>query len=375
LLLSVVPFRRIRNRRRQHLDEESRKCPRCLLEDTFEPSGASADDQQQAEAHQTGAPARGDHRQPRTRLMVCNACQYEIGENYLRQHRLCFPTVGIRSSGKTHWLAMLYRQIKTSNVQVASRIEKISSREDERFDELVREIVYNLGHPGPTIFLYLPYPLTFHVNDQDPLGKSRTMVNMFDFSGELTDFSIYGQTEQNEFRRRALLCEGFTLFLDPTQVTRGSVSIIDDQIDALAQFVQEMHAMRGIPEEQPIDLPIAVCVSKIDLLVKENPIGTAGQDLLDNLRATMGQVPSLGVIQQRSRLVARALPQMFPGWPVERKLRENFGGRYMFFPISSVGLDQVDEDDAAARPLAPFAILEPLLWLLHMHGYVVLRWR
>jgi hypothetical protein len=100
-----------------------------------------------------------------------------------------------------------------------------------------------------------------------------------------------------------------------------------------------------------------------------------GEDLLDQLRATMGQAPSLRLIQQRSRLVARALPQMFPGWEVERKLRQHFGGRYMFFPISSVGLDQVDEDDAAARPLAPFAVLDPLLWLLHMHGYCVLPLR
>ena len=52
------------------------------------------------------------YRDPKARLAVCEACDYDIRENYIREHRLCFPTVGIRASGKTHWLLMLYRQIK-----------------------------------------------------------------------------------------------------------------------------------------------------------------------------------------------------------------------------------------------------------------------
>ncbi len=357
----VVPLTVVRRIRRRRLNEESRMCPRCLKKDTLQIEDAAS-----------AEPV--DHRQPKARLAVCESCEYDIRENYIREHRLCFPTVGIRYSGKTHWLLILYDKIKKANVMVESKIKKIPSREDARFDQMVEEVLYNRGRTSATVY-GLPYPLTFHVNDNDPLGKSRTMVNMFDFAGDLTQFRIDGETQQNEFRRRALLCEGFTLFLDPTQVSREARTSIEAQIRALAEFVEEMHAMRGIPMEKPIDLPIAVCVSKIDLLVNQNPMGTQAVPFVAKLRETMGLTPNLRLVHERSQLTAMALPQMFPGWNIERELSENFGGRYMFFPSSSVGLEEheLGVDNFSDRSLAPFGSLEPLLWLLHMHGYCVMR--
>ncbi len=116
ILAAIVPLTSIRRRRRRELNEESRKCPRCLNLDTLDFDTAASDDD--------------DGPQARFRKKVCNVCDYEIRENYIRQNRLCFPTVGIRSSGKTHWMMMLYDMIKNSNIPVASAIRKIPSRED-----------------------------------------------------------------------------------------------------------------------------------------------------------------------------------------------------------------------------------------------------
>src|SRR5262249_4821854 len=157
----ALPLYGVRRQRRKQLDDNSRKCPRCLEKDTLkfdlEPDGTR------------------DDRQPQARLAVCGACDYDIREDYIRENRVCFPTVGIIRSGKTNWLLMLYRQIKNTNVQVDSRITKIPSREDIRFDRMVEAVVYNRSRVAPTVF-GLPYPLTFHVNDSDPLGANRTMV-------------------------------------------------------------------------------------------------------------------------------------------------------------------------------------------------------
>jgi hypothetical protein len=298
---------------------------------------------------------------------VCSHCEYEIRENYIRQHRLCFPTVGIRASGKTHWLAMLYEQIKNANIPVASSIRKIPSREDAAFDQLVRDLYYSGQGPAASV-LGLPYPLTFHVHDADPLGANSSMVNLFDFSGELRHLTI----DQSDIRRRALRCEGFTLFLDPTQVSQGSAATIEDQVETLAKFSEEMHAIRGVPSEEPIDLPIAICVSKIDLLASQSSMSTQAIELIAELRRSLTRKVDRTLIHERSQLCARAIPLMFPGWNVERMLRENFGGRYMFFPMSSVGLDDYDPgEDLSQRLITPFGMIEPLLWLLHMHGYCV----
>ena len=302
--------------------------------------------------------------------MVCSVCDYEIRENYVHQNRLCFPTVGIRASGKTHWMIMLYDMIKNSNIPVVSAIKKIPSREDARFDELVQRLLYEGGGPDATV-PGLPHPLTFHVHDADPLGPNKSMVNLFYFAGEMRHFTI----DQSEFRRRALRCEGFTLFLDPTQVTKATDLTIEAQIQTLAQFAEEMHAIRGLSAESPIDMSIAICVSKIDLLVTKNPMGTQAIPLVTALRETLTRKVDLALIHERSQLCARAMPLMFPGWNVERALRESFGGRYMFFPMSAVGLEgaELGVEDLSRRTIAPCGMIEPLLWLLHMHGYCVLH--
>lgn len=64
---------------------------------------------------------------------------------------------------------------------------------------------------------------------------------------------------------------------------------------------------------------------------------------------------------------------MFPGWDVERTLRANFGTRFMFFPLTPVGIEEgeLGVESLDQRIRAPFGVLEPLLWLLHMHGYSV----
>ena len=355
ILVAVVPLVRVRRRRRVQLSEESRKCPRCLNLDTLfvDTSGSDDDD---------------GGSQVKFRKMVCNVCDYEIRENYIRQNRLCFPTVGVRSSGKTHWMIMLYDMIKNSNIPVASAIRKIPSREDALFDQLVRDLLYSGQAPNASV-LGLPYPLTFHIHDADPFGPNMSMVNLFDFSGELRNLNI----DQHEFRRRALLCDGFTLFLDPTQVSEGSKGAIEDQIETLATFAEEMHAIRGLASEIPVDLPIAICVSKMDLLVNNNPMGTQAISMVKELRKTLTQKVDLSLIHERSQLCAEAMPLMFPGWNIERMLRENFGGRYMFFPMSSVGLEEAELGihELRERTIAAFGMIEPLLWLLHMHGYCV----
>ncbi len=357
MLAAIVPLTLVRRGRRHENIEQSRKCPRCLNKDTLDFAASETD--------------VDDDQQTMFRLKYCNACNYEIRENYIDQNRLCFPTVGIRASGKTHWLLMLYDQIKNSNIPVASAIRKIPSREDARFDELVQRLLYAGGRLDPTTYGILPHPLTFHVNDADPLGPNRSMVNLFDFSGEMRNFDI----DTDEFRRRALLCEGFTLFLDPTQVSEGAASMIEAQIECLTKFAEEMHAIRGLSAENPIDLPIAVCVSKIDLLVTRSPMQTQAIPLVTALRDTMTKKVDLALIHERSQLCARVMAQMFPGWNVERSLRENFGGRYMFFPMSAVGLEgaELGVEDVSQRTIAPCGMIEPLLWLLHMHGYCVLH--
>ncbi len=63
---------------------------------------------------------------------------------------------------------------------------------------------------------------------------------------------------------------------------------------------------------------------------------------------------------------------IWPGWQIERTIHDLFGGRYLFFPLTPVGLDGQGESDLTQRTICPFGLIEPLLWLLEMNGYPVL---
>jgi hypothetical protein len=82
---------------------------------------------------------------------------------------------------------------------------------------------------------------------------------------------------------------------------------------------------------------------------------------------------TLEVIQSRSDLVEEMLPLMFTGADIRRIVEGYFGKQVMFFPMSSVGLfeHELGIKDLSRRTIAPYGVAEPLIWLLHMHGYCV----
>jgi hypothetical protein len=184
--------------------------------------------------------------------------------------------------------------------------------------------------------------------------------------------------DEFELKRRALLMDGFFLFLDPTQVHgRGKTAGIEYQNRVLSKFNDEMRNMRRLEIGDRLRVPVAVCISKLDLLTTLSPLRTQAVPWLKSLRATLanGGPVSLDVLRERSRLCEDVLPVMFPGWNIKKTLYENFGDRFLFFPMTPVGIEESELgiQDLRRRTFAPFGVLEPILWLMHMHGYCVLK--
>jgi hypothetical protein len=123
---------------------------------------------------------------------------------------------------------------------------------------------------------------------------------------------------------------------------------------------------------------VALCVSKIDLLAAQPYALPDGSDAIARFYEDLARLDPTGeamtreVMEGRSRLVARLRDTIWPGWQIERTIHDLFGGRYLFFPITPVGLDGRGEADLSLRTIAPFGLLEPLLWLLEMNGHPVL---
>ena len=68
------------------------------------------------------------------------------------------------------------------------------------------------------------------------------------------------------------------------------------------------------------------------------------------------------------------LPTLFAGSNITKTLEDQFGKRFLFFPMTPVGMEESElgVEDLARRTFAPFGVLEPIQWLLHMRGYSIL---
>lgn len=354
--LATAPLwsaRRSRSRRRALA---ARTCPRCFRLDTLnvEPSKSkSAND--------------GDVR--------CAKCGLRFRHSYLDVPRLCFPTVGVRSSGKTHMLVTAYDRVRKRTVPTVATVQPAPTGGDaeRRFEHLADEVLHRRGAAGATD-LALPDPILLHARDADPAGPGAALVNLFDYSGELINPTV----DVNMLKATAVRMDGFMLFLDPTQLYGDAANVtIEQQLAMLDTFLAHMRKERGVPVGEPISVPVAVCVPKIDLLITDNPIGGQSVQYIHQLLEHLNPPPqevTLDVLHERSELVEQMLPLMFPGLDVRRLIEGYFGPQLLFFPMSSVGLieHELGVKDLSKRTVVPFGTSEPVVWLLHMHGYSVL---
>jgi hypothetical protein len=227
-------------------------------------------------------------------------------------------------------------------------------------------ILNNRMRTSATTANWIPDPLIFSFRDRDPLGKSNVLVNIFDYAGAIT-----AARQLDDFhRQRALDGDGFFFFLDPTAPG-------EEQANALVNFREDLRLVKNLRPGSQIHTPVALCVTKIDLLV--NQPYAEGNDEITEFYAELNRIDSAGgplslaAIEQRSQLVSQLRDTIWPGWQIERQIRDLFGGRFFFFPCTPVGLTELGETDLSRRTIAPYGILDPLLWLLHMNGYPVME--
>ena len=203
-----------------------------------------------------------------------SACGYKLASSHQRVTRLCFPTVGIRSSGKTHMLTTAYSAIYNRKLPSRASFQPAPSVMDERFRQYIELILRQRSEAGGTVHdtEYLP-PLLVHARDVDSWGPSSVMINLFDYSGDLVEETPLAQL----LRPRAMNMDGFMVFFDPTQIYGPEAgkanATLEDQVRALANFYQQMADVRGLEPGTRISNPVAICISKFDLLEAENPIG------------------------------------------------------------------------------------------------------
>lgn len=381
LAVGFVPFLGAVYLTRRRRNRESHRCPCCLAKGKLETKEA----------------ATLDGISGSVSSIVCNNCRFEFQSSLRDFKRESFPTVGIRSSGKTHWLVIAYDILQREYNRIdPAKVEWIKSKQSDREFQGLLRLYKTRGSNKATSAEKLHFPLMFRLSDKDWVWpQNESIMMLFDFSGETVQMDV-----SNELKQHALRMDGFLYFLDPTQVrdteaddpegkpsgtaeagakesereTKGERLTWRHQLNALNDYAANVKQIRGLPPKATVEMPIAVCIPKLDLIEKYNPLGPRARTLLDELRSTdTDGVITLETIEKRSKICEKYLKTMFQGWDVKEGLNSRFGERYMFFPLTPVNINknEVGIEDSK-RSFNPFGIMEPVLWLLHMRGYSVL---
>ena len=293
-------------------------------------------------------------------------CGFEIRSIYKQMPKVCFPTLGHVYAGKTHWLAMTYRELSNSRFDADLNFARIQGAKTEDFDQLVDDLIDNRQGTGATQVEYVD-PLLFHFTDKDRFGKTDVLLNMFDYSGEVT----LSRTIEDPLRRRALDADGYFFFLDPTLPA-------EPQAKALNDFAEDVKILKGVEGGRTIQVPVAICVSKIDLMCMQPYADPSGGGIIGEFYNELSDLDpngnefSMNKIDALSEMMERYVSTIWPGWNINQAIDRLFDGRFRYFPLSPVGLQSLGTDDLENIAQVPYRVLHPLLWLLQMNGYQVL---
>ena len=351
--------------------KNSRTCIKCARSGKLEPVLDGERGSKEFPGVECKYPTKGGTKVKGKDKKEIEICDYWFAERLRHLNRICFPTLGHSKTGKTVWLAMAYDKLTRARKYADSlRFDRERDKGTVLFDRIVDTVLHSRQWPDPTQTRELLPPLLFDLANSDRLGSSHDLLVLLDLPGKVTNWDKAGESSQ---RDRALKADGFIFFIEPTGVT-------EDQDKTLNDFIAELSQAKFGQRGRQLRTPIAFCVSKLEMMIHAPYARGPGRRTVEEFYRELSAIgwdeknPSLDSIRRRHRLMAEMQKTIWPDWDIPHSIGDRSGGHHMFFPLTSIGMEEPDEDNSLAnRNIQPRGIIEPLLWLLHMNGCPVFR--
>lgn len=278
--------------------------------------------------------------------------------------RLVFPMVSLLpGTGRSMWLAMLHRLNNMGDSPHNLHLQHLPDRKHEDLDAAIDTVLSRSARKHD--WYVGPYAYETLVVSEDRCGRLACSAVLQQHS--FTDKRELTPEDALRFGSQSLVaCHGVLMFLDPSRASEADLSLVLDRFDACVSALNSTRSKTHVP--------VAICVTKIDLLKSPSRQEMEGDWPVDSFYSELAEIAwghDLPSIRRRSELTQKLCGSIWPEWEIEPQTEKAFGARPMFFPMTSVGLYGLGED-LANRVISPVGILHPLLWLLHMNGYMTL---
>ncbi len=311
-----------------------------------------------------GKPVRCDCGAPTRR--VCPECHANLPQRFADAPSRSLALIGTKASGKSHFIAVVLHELEH---RVGPRYRgSLTALDDATRDRIDRDLHPRLYEHG--VVLDATRSARGAAATSEPLvtrltvaGEASNLV-FFDAAGE--DLQSLEVLEREG--RYVTQPDGLILLVDPLQIAAvrdelaGVVELPEATADVytmLGRLGGMIREARGIAPGKPIDVPLAIAISKVDalagLLPPNHPVfalprhdGSFDRDV--------------------ARDISEAMRAEVVGWVGERldtHLREEFAD-YAFFGVSALGASPVD--GRLQNGVAPLRVEDPVLWLLDEWG-------
>lgn len=293
-------------------------------------------------------------------------CSFSVSRSLLDVPWLRVRGVGCPCAGQTMWNAACFGLVDPFSSTTKVEIETIRGEGAEQLERTWEDVsFYRTGTRATQPNLSEPWLIQVR---QAESRSQRLAMAVSDCAGEIarrhTHSGLYDHLLDAE-------CHLF--FVDPALEENIQLSVFH-------QFLVNVRSHRGLANsDRPIG-PIAVCIPKCDLLSYSSGHAEQVTRFIQQLRSS-GPVEAdttLAAIKGRHNLVVKHAGILPCIERLARRLLADCGpGGFMFFPMTAVGwLPDGKADNSAQsladRPIVPWGVLDPLLWLIHTSGFATL---
>ena len=304
---------------------------------------------------------------------VCPMCKEELHSSAGVQEDLVIGMIGAKYSGKSHYVASLVHRLEGRGATdmylslLPLGDHTIRRYRDEFHDPLFRdrlELAATVDVPPPLV-----YDLSFDCRLwQEDRGRSVTLA-LYDTAGEHFD----NQDLVRQMVKYLRVASGIIFLVDPLQsegikqflpahIQNSAQDANADPLAIIARVVQELKNNKVIGGNQPFNKPIAMVMTKCDVLqqcglIPENRLWTMDQRHIGKFRPDIHADMSgmIGELLKRTNL------------PAYQAVSRHFA-RHAFFGVSSTGC--APNSRGRFPFIAPWRVVDPLFWLLSELGVV-----
>lgn len=310
---------------------------------------------------------------------VCPHCHNPLPDTYGKSKVNFAVVIGITGSGKTVYISQLLKNLERYAARAG--LDAVKSPNVSTFLD-ANPIRADAPLPGSTPAGRFQQPLFYQIirNAEGEKRVTETFV-LYDVAGEaLTDSALIPRYAP--FIEHA---DGMIMLLDPLQfqsVCQGNRSYA--KLDDPKEVLDQIHNIVSQADDRKCDIPLAVCLSQIDLPEVQTVLETLVPGLSGLLKEDVsGELDENGdnkplfnarqynpIADKLSQFIRQDEPAL------AMRLRNNYS-TYAYFAFSALGCEVetgVDSNGAEYRypvgPVGPKRVEEPLLWLFHKLGYI-----